>query len=118
MYLGGEEIPSHQYSVTQYERDLRQGNAPGKEGHARECWTPIFCRLDGRLIVEVDMTSHGVQGIPGVFFKYVSLSLLLDSGVWLTSIDQLRNITDEGHPYRDQTVFRAFPDIVSFLVHI
>lgn len=35
-YLNGEEIPSHQYSVTQYERDLRKGNAPSKDEHGRE----------------------------------------------------------------------------------
>ncbi|WWD16541.1 hypothetical protein CI109_100968 [Kwoniella shandongensis] len=49
--LTGEEIPSHQYSVTQYERDLRSGNAPGKDSHGH-------------------MTSHGVMGVPGVFFNY------------------------------------------------
>lgn len=49
--LAGEAIDSHQYSVTQYERDLRQGNAPGRDGHAH-------------------MTSHGVSGVPGVFFNY------------------------------------------------
>ncbi|WVQ94760.1 hypothetical protein IAU59_001841 [Kwoniella sp. CBS 9459] len=51
VYLSGEEIPSHQYSVTQYERDLRQGNMPGKDSHGH-------------------MTSHGVSGYPGVFFNY------------------------------------------------
>lgn len=35
-YLNGDIIDTNQYSVTQYERDLRQGNAPGKDGHARE----------------------------------------------------------------------------------
>ncbi|AFR97842.1 COPII-coated vesicle component Erv46 [Cryptococcus neoformans] len=49
--LNGEEIPSHQYSVTQYERDLRTGNAPGKDAHGH-------------------MTSHGMMGVPGVFFNY------------------------------------------------
>ncbi|KAK6907281.1 hypothetical protein I203_101271 [Kwoniella mangroviensis CBS 8507] len=49
--LNGEEIPSHQYSVTQYERDLRLGNAPGKDSHGH-------------------MTSHGVAGVPGVFINY------------------------------------------------
>lgn len=34
--LSGETVNSHQYSVTQFERDLTQGNAPGKEGHGRE----------------------------------------------------------------------------------
>ena len=33
--LSGETVNSHQYSVTQFERDLTQGNAPGKEGHGR-----------------------------------------------------------------------------------
>ena len=36
VYLSGAEIPTHQYSVTQYERDLRQGNMPGKDSHGRE----------------------------------------------------------------------------------
>ena len=35
VYLSGEEIPSHQYSVTQYERDLGTGNAPGRDAHGR-----------------------------------------------------------------------------------
>ncbi|GFZ42595.1 hypothetical protein JCM24511_00311 [Saitozyma sp. JCM 24511] len=51
VYLSGEDIPSHQYSVTQYERDLRLGNAPTRDSHGH-------------------MTSHGVLGIPGVFFNY------------------------------------------------
>jgi hypothetical protein len=29
-------MPSHQYSVTQYERDLRLGDAPRKDEHGRE----------------------------------------------------------------------------------
>ncbi|WVQ74510.1 hypothetical protein IAR50_004111 [Cryptococcus sp. DSM 104548] len=49
--LDEEEISTHQYSVTQYERDLRTGNAPGKDSHGH-------------------MTSHGVLGVPGVFFNY------------------------------------------------
>ncbi|KAL7419636.1 ER-derived vesicles protein erv46 [Cryptotrichosporon argae] len=49
--LAGEQIPSHQYSVTQYERDLRKGNAPGKDAHGH-------------------MTSHGMMGVPGVFINY------------------------------------------------
>jgi hypothetical protein len=35
VYLGGDEIPSHQYSVTRYERNLREGNAPGRDEHGR-----------------------------------------------------------------------------------
>lgn len=42
VYLSGEDIPSHQYSVTQYERDLKAGNAPSRDAHGREsrdlCW--------------------------------------------------------------------------------
>nr|ODO02415.1 COPII-coated vesicle component Erv46 [Cryptococcus depauperatus CBS 7855] len=49
--LNGEEISSHQYSVTQYERDLRMGNSPSKDAHGH-------------------MTSHGTLGIPGVFINY------------------------------------------------
>ncbi|CAD6589943.1 MAG: hypothetical protein TREMPRED_005581, partial [Tremellales sp. Tagirdzhanova-0007] len=49
VYLNGEEIPSHQYSVTQYERDLKAGNAPGRDGHGY-------------------MISHTMMGVPGVFF--------------------------------------------------
>jgi hypothetical protein len=40
--LSGETVNSHQYSVTQFERDLTQGNAPGKEGHGREYRCEIF----------------------------------------------------------------------------
>ena len=35
-YLNGDRIPSHQYSVTQYERDLRLGDAPRRDEHGRE----------------------------------------------------------------------------------
>lgn len=34
--LDGRSIQSQQYSVTQYERNIREGNAPGREGHGRE----------------------------------------------------------------------------------
>lgn len=42
-------LSTHQYSVTSYERDLNQSNAPAKEaGHT---------------------TTHGFAGVPGVFFS-------------------------------------------------
>lgn len=34
--LNGQTVNSHQYSVTSFERDVGEGNAPGKEGHGRE----------------------------------------------------------------------------------
>lgn len=40
--LSGETVNSHQYSVTQFERDLTQGNAPGKDGHGRKTIFPIL----------------------------------------------------------------------------
>ncbi|RXK40445.1 COPII-coated vesicle component Erv46 [Tremella mesenterica] len=51
VYLNGEEIDSNQYSVTQYERDLKAGNQPGPDSHGH-------------------MTSHGVMGVPGVYINY------------------------------------------------
>ncbi|KAI9632585.1 putative ER to Golgi transport-related protein [Dioszegia hungarica] len=51
VYLNGEHIPTHQYSVTQYERDLRKGDAPSRDEHGH-------------------VTSHGMQGVPGVFVNY------------------------------------------------
>lgn len=36
VYLNGDHIPTHQYSVTQYERDLRLGDAPMRDEHGRE----------------------------------------------------------------------------------
>jgi hypothetical protein len=51
VYLNGDEIPTNQYSVTSYERDLAQGNQPSRDG-------------DGRV------TSHHTQAIPGVFINY------------------------------------------------
>ena len=42
-------LATHQYSVTSYERDLNQGNAPSKEGG--------------------HTTTHGFAGVPGVFFS-------------------------------------------------
>ncbi|KAG0146743.1 hypothetical protein CROQUDRAFT_656907 [Cronartium quercuum f. sp. fusiforme G11] len=49
--LNGRKIKTHQYSVTQYERDLSKGNRPGQDelGH---------------------QTSHGYAGVPGLFFNY------------------------------------------------
>ncbi|KAJ9114412.1 hypothetical protein QFC20_001555 [Naganishia adeliensis] len=49
--LSGETVNSHQYSVTQFERDLTQGNAPGKEGHGH-------------------FTSHGIAATPGMYINY------------------------------------------------
>lgn len=49
--LSGGTINSHQYSVTQFERDIKGGNAPGKEGHGH-------------------FTSHGVAAVPGVYINY------------------------------------------------
>ncbi|GHJ87658.1 hypothetical protein NliqN6_4060 [Naganishia liquefaciens] len=49
--LSGETVNSHQYSVTQFERDLTQGNAPGKEGHGH-------------------FTSHGMAASPGMYINY------------------------------------------------
>jgi hypothetical protein len=34
--IDGRAIQSQQYSVTQFERDIKEGNAPGREGHGRE----------------------------------------------------------------------------------
>jgi len=49
--LSGEVLNTHQYSVTEYERDLSQGNKPGKDDHGHQ-------------------TSHGFSGVPGLFFSY------------------------------------------------
>ncbi|BEI93144.1 uncharacterized protein CcaverHIS019_0507720 [Cutaneotrichosporon cavernicola] len=51
VYLNGDEIPTNQYSVTSYERDLAMGNRPSRDD-------------DGRV------TSHHTQAIPGVFINY------------------------------------------------
>ncbi|KAH8916695.1 DUF1692-domain-containing protein [Atractiella rhizophila] len=48
-FLNGEEVGTHQYSVTQYERDLSSDSGP----------------MDA-----VHHTSHGYAGVPGVFFSY------------------------------------------------
>jgi len=50
-FLDGRELNTHQYSVTQYERDLAAGNKPGRDelGHK---------------------ASHGYTGVPGLFFNY------------------------------------------------
>ena len=49
--LKGHTISTHQYSVTQYERDLSGGNKPGPDelGHQNQ---------------------HGYAGVPGVFVNY------------------------------------------------
>ncbi|GAA99605.1 uncharacterized protein L969DRAFT_86871 [Mixia osmundae IAM 14324] len=49
--LDGRTLSSHQYSVTQYERDLSKGNKPGKDEDGHQ-------------------TSHGYAGVPGLFFNY------------------------------------------------
>lgn len=64
-YLNGDEIQSHQYSVTQYERDLTKGNQPQRDEHGRTS----FGRSCSKLTSCIDMTSHSVMGMPGVFFK-------------------------------------------------
>ncbi|KAL1411336.1 ER-derived vesicles protein erv46 [Vanrija albida] len=50
-YLTGDEIPTNQYSVTEYERDVRGGLLPGKDEHGH-------------------MTSHSNHAIPGLFINY------------------------------------------------
>lgn len=68
VYLNGDEIPSHQYSVTRYERNLKEGNAPGRDEHGRMCFAT---RRQNRYDADTaDMTSHGMMGSPGVFFNY------------------------------------------------
>lgn len=67
VYLSGDEIPSNQYSVTRYERNLKDGNAPGRDEHGRE-WSPTASSPSPLTVA--DMTSHGMMGTPGVFFNY------------------------------------------------
>jgi hypothetical protein len=49
--LNGDEIPSNQYSVTRYERDLRHGNMHTKDNHGH-------------------VTTHSTNPIPGLFVNY------------------------------------------------
>lgn len=51
--LNGRVVKTHQYSVTQYERDLSKSSKPGADelGH---------------------QTSHGYAGVPGLFFNCLS----------------------------------------------
>ncbi|GAA5982498.1 hypothetical protein JCM10908_006673 [Rhodotorula pacifica] len=49
-FLDGRELNTHQYSVTQYERDLSNNKAVEKQGGHQ--------------------TMHGYAGTPGVFFNY------------------------------------------------
>ncbi|KAK4046029.1 ER-derived vesicles protein erv46 [Microbotryomycetes sp. JL201] len=49
-FLDGRELNTHQYSVTQYERDLTT-NKPGKDAQGHQ-------------------TTHGYAGVPGLFFNY------------------------------------------------
>ncbi|GAA5908587.1 retrograde cargo receptor ERV46 [Sporobolomyces salmoneus] len=50
-FLDGRELKTHQYSVTQYERDLSNKNAQSKDSHGHQ-------------------TTHGYAGVPGLFFNY------------------------------------------------
>ncbi|GAA5938031.1 retrograde cargo receptor ERV46 [Sporobolomyces koalae] len=50
-FLDGRELKTHQYSVTQYERDLSNKNQQSKDGHGHQ-------------------TTHGYAGVPGLFFNY------------------------------------------------
>ncbi|GAA5962260.1 hypothetical protein JCM3765_004723 [Sporobolomyces pararoseus] len=50
-FLDGRELHTHQYSVTQYERDLSNKNQQGKDAHGHQ-------------------TTHGYAGVPGLFFNY------------------------------------------------
>ncbi|KAI5481274.1 COPII-coated vesicle membrane protein [Pseudohyphozyma bogoriensis] len=49
-FLDGRELNTHQYSVTQYERDL-SGNRSGKDAQGHQ-------------------TTHGYAGVPGLFANY------------------------------------------------
>ncbi|KAL8279228.1 hypothetical protein RQP46_008265 [Phenoliferia psychrophenolica] len=49
-FLDGRELNTHQYSVTQYERDL-SGSRTGKDAEGHQ-------------------TTHGYAGVPGLFFNY------------------------------------------------
>ncbi|BGP03775.1 ER-derived vesicles protein erv46 [Rhodotorula toruloides] len=49
-FLDGRELNTHQYSVTQYERDLTNNKANEKQGGHQ--------------------TMHGYAGVPGLFFNY------------------------------------------------
>ncbi len=46
VFLSGREVPTHQYSVTQYERDLSGKTEGSKDGLGHH-------------------TSHGYAGVPG-----------------------------------------------------
>lgn len=79
VYLNGEEVPSHQYSVTQYERNLDDGNAPGKDGHARTWMAYALESFDAiRLTRRRNKSRH--DGYPGCFH-------------------QLRDQPNESHPH-------------------
>ncbi|SGY84777.1 BQ5605_C009g05719 [Microbotryum silenes-dioicae] len=49
IFLDGRELRTHQYSVTEYERDLSDKSGKDSSGH---------------------QTTHGYAGVPGLFFNY------------------------------------------------
>lgn len=92
-------LATHQYSVTSYERDLSQGNAPTKEGG--------------------HTTTHGFAGVPGVFFSvgddigFCAFTVSLLS--YCSSSDVLqrtvRDFSDARHPSRITAVFGTLLDV-------
>lgn len=68
--LDGRQVKTHQYSVTQYERDLSTGaKAKDDLGH---------------------QTSHGYAGVPGVFFNCAPVSLSRPRAIDLMDTAQTR----------------------------
>lgn len=91
MYLSGEEIPSNQYSVTRYERDLAHGNMPTRDSHGREFlrWQELTSRRY--------YTRH--QPDPWTVHQVCAMSYPANQ--------QLRDLSHESYPHGDAPVLCA-----------
>ena len=87
--LSGEVLKTHQYSVTEYERDLSQGNKPGKDDHGHQ----TSCVFISLYLVWQD--NDDAQ----TWLLWCSWIILL-----------LRDLANARHPERDATDFSALPD--------
>lgn len=107
--LNGEEIPSHQYSVTQYERDLRTGNAPGKDAHGRKC---TFLSKTVKIVEHLAKIWLATEW--WVFLEFSSSEFSwLNVGLEAYESLKLWDITHESYPYRRKAILCTLPNIVS-----
>lgn len=126
-FLDGSELKTHQYSVTQYERD-RASSLFRFRGHLLIFGVAVSGKSAGK-DEQGHQTSHGYAGVPGAFplsppceHRLTSLvrrrvrelrgpSFLLapfsDNRTYTSSLD----LTPQGHPPRGTPIFCSLPHL-------